>query len=263
VRGVSRAAVGGTVLYAARTYADLGVDCRVVTSAAVADRDAIAAAFPAGVELSLLPSPVTTTFENVYDADQSRRQRAPALAPPLPFVQTALAGVDALHLGPLVPDDLDARWFEVECACRAVDVQGLTRRVVRDRVLPAADARLPLWWDHCRWLKGSVREWSLIASHARLPSPAPGHERLITRGIDGGDVETATGRHAWHASPPIEGCDPTGAGDVYFAAYLSARLRGEEPATAVATAARYTSDFLGAGRGVRPGSDPEWSLTRA
>jgi sugar/nucleoside kinase (ribokinase family) len=204
----------------------------------------VTAAFPGGVEIELLEAPVTTTFENVYGHGQSRRQRAPALAPALPFRAGLLEGVDVLHLGPLFPDDVDSTWYEHDGVSRALDVQGLTRRIVDGEVAPAADARLGRWCAQCRWLKGSVREWSLVESaFGGLPRLARDCERLVTRGIEGGDVD-AVYTHRWRASPPVHGCDPTGAGDVYFAAYLAGRAGGSPVAAAADDAARFTSAFL-------------------
>ncbi|NJN50446.1 MAG: hypothetical protein HC809_00260 [Gammaproteobacteria bacterium] len=125
----ARSAQGGTVLYAARTYRLLGVDCRVATSAA----EPIADAFPSDVELHVTPSPVTTTFENYYRTDQSRSQRAPHLAPPLPFAASLLEGVTWVHLGPLHPHDLAPEWYQIAHIPCALDVQGLCRSVDQRR----------------------------------------------------------------------------------------------------------------------------------
>lgn len=247
IDGVTHRALGGTVLYAAHAYAALGIDCRVVTAVADRDRAAVAAAF-ATTELVLQRSDATTTFENQYLTDGARRQRASTLARPLRHEAEWLAGIDLVHLGPLHPHDLEAAWFDVASAPLALDLQGLTRRLEAGRVLEDTDPRLCAWLPRFRWLKGSEREWSLVREGCGASTCyAPDAERLITRGIAGGEVETIQRRHVWDAAPPISGCDPTGAGDVYFAAYLAARAEGVDAVRASDRAAAFTSTFL-AGR---------------
>jgi len=243
--GVTRRALGGTVLYAARTYADLGADCRVLTSAAARDHRPIADAFPASVERIVLESDATTAFENTYSSDQRRAQRVPALARTLPFSRDALVDVDFVHLGPLHPADLDDEWYRCE-APLALDLQGLTRSVRGREICAAADPRLADILPRCTWLKGSLREWQLLEAGGigKVDEIADKAERLITRGIDGGTVLTPSERETWEAAPPIQHCDPTGAGDVFFASYLHERAFGASSGVAARAAARYTSSFL-------------------
>lgn len=244
VDGVARRALGGTVLFAARTYAALGIDCCVVTRAAPEDRGEIGAAFPSTTEIVLLPSSATTTFENEYAVDGTRTQRAPALAAPVPLNPAWLTGLDVIHLGPLHARDLEGAWFEVVAAPLALDLQGPTRRVADGRVRPALTPRLGDRLARFRWLKGSAREWALVREGCRELRFGEGAERLLTRGIDGGEVAIGSVCHRWQAAPPVRRCDPTGAGDVYFAAYLASRLQGRAPGDAAERAARFTSAFL-------------------
>ena len=244
--GVTRRALGGTVLHAARTYADLGADCRVLTSAAARDLRPIQEAFPESVEQMVLKSDATTAFENTYAPDQRRAQRAPALAGTLAFSRDAIADVDFVHLGPLHPGDLDDAWYHCDAVPLALDLQGLTRTLRGREVCPAADRRLADILPRCAWLKGSLREWQLLEADGlgAIDTLAPRSERLITRGIEGGTVLTPDDRDAWDAAPPIEHCDPTGAGDVFFASYLHERALGASAGVAARAAARYTSAFL-------------------
>lgn len=230
---------GGTVLYAARTYHALGIDCRVVTSAA----EPIDEHFPAGVEVIRLSSPVTTTFENYYRADQSRTQRAPHLAPPLPFDADLLDGIDFVHLGALHPDDLAPDWYQYTKWPCALDVQGLCRAIVGGEVVPHADPATIELLQRMRWLKASVREWTLLSAGTVASA-----ELALTRGIEGGELLIGDERWPWRADPPVTNCDPTGAGDTFFAAYLAHRHgagSGTSDAAASARgAARFTSAFL-------------------
>src|SRR5262249_10628482 len=244
--GVTRRALGGTVLHAARTYVDLGADCRVLTSAAARDHRPIADAFPDRVERIVLKSDATTAFENTYALDHRRTQRAPALARTLPFSRDALADVDFVHLGPLHAGDLDEEWYRCDAAPLALDLQGLTRSVRGREVCAAADPRLTDILPRCAWLKGSLREWQLLEADGigKVDELAESSERLVTRGIEGGTVLALSEREVWEAAPPIEHCDPTGAGDVFFASYLHERALGASSGVAARAAARYTSNFL-------------------
>ncbi|NJN50447.1 MAG: carbohydrate kinase family protein [Gammaproteobacteria bacterium] len=88
-------------------------------------------------------------------------------------------------------------------------------------------------------MKASVREWSLLGA------PACGAAELaLTRGIEGGDVCAGETRAPWRAQPAVTHCDPTGAGDVFFAAFLVHRHHTADVASAAALAARVTSEFL-------------------
>ena len=116
--GVADHAWGGTALYAARTYAQFGVAVRLVSRLASDDQPLIAALLP-GVELLAQSSPVTTTFENRYGADESRAQRVTAIAQPIDYRAEYFDGVDWLHLGPLHPDDLHDSWLHDRTGVRA------------------------------------------------------------------------------------------------------------------------------------------------
>ena len=68
-------------------------------------------------------------------------------------------------------------------------------------------------------------------------------EWIVTDGSRGGWVVDATGQRTDFAAHPITSvADPTGAGDVFFAAYLVSRLhRGES----CAEAARFAAELAG------------------
>lgn len=232
------------MLYAARTWHALGFSCRVVSSAAEGDRLEIERAFPEDVELLLESAPRTTEFENAYTSDGTRTQRAGALAPALAWSADYLDGIDLVQLGPLHPDDLQPDWYRPSAAAHALDLQGFTRCVRDGAIAAVVDSRTAEFTRGAQWVKASVREWRLI--EAALPAlvRGPTAEWLRTRGIEGGDVFGAAGSCAWRPDPPVPGCDPTGAGDVFFAAFLAHRRGGAAASVAAASAARFTSHFL-------------------
>ena len=224
--GVAQHTFGGTALYAARTYAAFGIDVRWSRGSRAADEPLIAAELP-GVRLVAQPSPVTTTFENSYGANDERTQRvtggraADRLSTPDYF-----DGIDWLHLGPLHPHDLDERWLREHRAKPAgLDLQGFARRIDGERVVPDIDARVVDLLPRLSWLKASRIEWQTLQAHLHIsPLERPARnaiETLVTDGADGGILLRSGQRDVrWAAAPPVDGCDPTGAGDVFFAAYL-------------------------------------------
>ena len=248
--GVADHAWGGTALYAARTYAQFGVAVRLVSRLASDDQPLIAALLP-GVELLAQSSPVTTTFENRYGADESRTQRVTAIAQPIDYRAEYFDAVDWLHLGPLHPDDLHARWLDEQRALPAgLDLQGFARRIERACVVPDVDPRVVDLLPRLSWLKASRHEWQTLQAHLKIsPLERPRHgavETLVTEGTAGGVLLRDGQRDVrWAAAPPVPDCDPTGAGDVFFAAYLYEHcVRRAGAAHAAAAAARVTSAFL-------------------
>jgi len=248
--GIAEHIYGGTALYAARTYAGFGVRVRLITRLAVDDQAAIAAQLP-GVELIAQPTAETTAFENSYGPADERTQRVTAIAAPIDYRTEYFTDVDWLHMGPLHPNDLQQRWLDDQRSTPAgLDLQGFARRIDGESVTPDIDPRVVDLLPRLTWLKASRGEWQTLQAHlqiSRLERPAHGAvETLVTEGAAGG-ILLRTGQRdvRWSAAPPVDGCDPTGAGDVFFAAYLFHRAAELNDASRAASdAARMTSTFL-------------------
>ncbi len=248
--GVAQHTFGGTALYAARTYQTFGVGVRLVSRLASEDRETIAAELP-GIELIAQSSAVTTTFENSYAQDDDRTQRVTAVAAPVEYRSEYFANCDWLHLGPLHPLDLHDDWLNDQHAKPAgLDLQGFARRIDGERVIPDVDPRVVDLLPRLTWLKASRNEWHTLQHHlhiAPMERPTSGAiETLVTDGAAGGVLLRNGQRDVqWSAAPPVQDCDPTGAGDVFFAAYLFFRTgKRAHAGRAAADAARFTSDFL-------------------
>ena len=241
---------GGTSFYATSAYARLGASVSVLSRLAADDEAWVRSRLPEGVDLHVQPSAATTSFENRYDGDD-RTQRVGPLAPPIDVDADLVRNADWIHLGPLHPADLASGWYRGTTAPLALDVQGIVRHVEGERVVPRAIPDLADRLRSLRWLKAGLDEWQVVLDALRCTEPEAvdrlnGAEILRTEGRRGGAVLAARcPLSTWLPSPLVEHRDPTGAGDVYFAAYLFHRAGRALPMSdAALAAARFVSEFL-------------------
>ena len=208
---------GGTATYAALTAARLGVRVGVLTAAVPGT---IGLEGQDGIEVSLCSSPESTTFENFY-LDGHREQYVRAVATPLVPEQLPAAWRQApvVHLGPIA-QEVDIRFLEAfdealvgvtpQGWLRAWDADGRVRAVRfahEEQLLQRADAIILSLED-----LGGDRGWlERLASVAPLLVETRGREGAVIfqRGLD-------THVPAFWAQE----VDPTGAGDVFAAAFL-------------------------------------------
>jgi sugar/nucleoside kinase (ribokinase family) len=241
---------GGTSFYASCAYARLGATVSVLSRIAAADDAWIRKELPDGMDARFQPSPVTTSFENRYEGED-RAQRVGALAPPIEVDDDLVRFVDWIHLGPLHPTDLAPDWYRIASVPLALDVQGVVRHVDHGRIVPRAVPDLADRLRGLRWLKAGHDEWRLVLDAWRCTEREAvarlrGVEVLRTEGRHGGALLCAERTSSrWAPSPLVTRVDPTGAGDVFFAAYLAHRagLALDSPDAARA-AARFVSEFL-------------------
>ncbi len=227
--------VGGVVTYAGLTYRRHGLPATVVTNVAAGDAEVLAVFARRDVRCVHGPSEATTRFVNRVAGDE-RRQEMPAAAAPIPaaLARPALDGADLVHLGPLHPRDFAPDLLALVAAhgaATALDVQGYTRRavngVIERRVAPTVAEALAC----AAFVKADPDELAAVldALGRDLPSLMADfdlREVVVTEGRWGGCVYDRSGRrHSYAAAPVARVVDPTGAGDVFFAAYLAARLR--------------------------------------
>jgi 1D-myo-inositol 3-kinase len=208
--------VGGAA-YAALAAARLGRRTALVTSAAP---DFATASALLDVEVHVIPSPVSTTFENRYPSGrrtQVLHSRAERLAP-LPAVSLDVGAV--ILLAPIAGELHPADWLPLGRDV-AVSLQGLLRRWdeqgrvrASTRALPALHGALAVFFSD-EDVPSTAARSRLVArccEEARfvLLTRGPGGATLYQRGRAEADVP------AFRASE----ADPTGAGDVFAAAFL-------------------------------------------
>jgi sugar/nucleoside kinase (ribokinase family) len=227
--------LGGAVSYGALAIARLGlrVAALVGTDVEAADAEELATLREAGVDVRLVPLASGPVFDNIEEPG-GRRQVAYAAAAPLPVeaLPPEWRSAPAWLLGP-VAGELPDGWADVPPgdALVAMGWQGLLRDVRAGEPVrhlapgPSAllrradivavsgtdfgpDTRID---DVCAWLR-------------------PGATLLVTSGARGGIAaevgpEGPRRLHRYPSLRPDAVVDPTGAGDVFLAAFLAARAR--------------------------------------
>lgn len=213
--------LGGTVAFAALTAIRLGLRAAIVTSAPLDVLAAVDATLP-DIPLSVIPSREATTFENIYSS-QGRQQFLRGRAAPLTVaaVPDAWRAAPIVLLGP-VAQEIDASIIAAfPHALLAATPQGWLRQwddnglvspaplTNAETLLPQVRALILSREDVQPPADATIRQWS-----QRVPLIA------VTSGAAGANLWERGIRSDTFASYPANEVDPTGAGDVFAAAFL-------------------------------------------
>lgn len=209
--------VGGTVTYSGLTARNLGRRVGVVTSASP-DLD-LKKTLP-GIEVVSVPSPVTTAFQNVYH-NGTRQQFIKAVAERITVeaIPPQWHYSPTVQLGPLT-QELDEEMIHLfKGSLIGVTPQGWMRRWDDEgRVSPIAWAAPEKVLPFARVLVLSEEDVggdvALIQEYVELAEIV-----VVTAGWKGSTVYHGSQRRYFPAREVIA-VDPTGAGDVFAAAYL-------------------------------------------
>ena len=209
--------LGGTASFAAAQARKLGLSVGVVTRIRKDDL-ALEDLLP-GVALAGRAASCTTTFENVYDGPH-RRQRVPSQAEPIDESDIPAAWKDApmALIGPVCGEvTLDVAGV-FRSSQVGVAAQGWLRRLDSQRRVRRQAWRGPPFWSGCRMLFVSDEDMGrrrdqLDRWTAEVPVVAVTRERHGARIHD---------EHGWRAIAafPVRELDPTGAGDIFAAAFM-------------------------------------------
>jgi len=223
-------AVGGTVTYSALTAHGLGLSVAVLTSA---PPDLDLSGILRGINVHVVPSPSATTFENIYEG-QRRCQFVHSVASPLQVSHLPLAWKQAsiVLLGPLV-GELGLDWLDVfRGALVGVTPQGWMRQwdshgqvtfkpwLEAQQILSNVDVLIFSEED-------VAGDEAVIWHYAELAKIA-----VVTRGWRGATVFWNGSARNFPAFRARE-VDPTGAGDVFAAAFLVRLKETGDPHQAV------------------------------
>lgn len=222
--------IGGPPWHAARALRALGVDARLVTKCG--ERDAIdftRRLETLGLPFDLVVGGETTAFSFSYDEDGVRAMAVDAVGDPWHEDELRLSGIEWLYVAPLLRGEIDVGWVAEE------------RRVLLDghglvRVPEPGPLRLDGDFDrealrHVSMLKLADEE-AAVAGDVDVP------EMIVTHGARG-----ATVNGVLVEAEPVDR-DPTGAGDMFGAAYLVSRSEGADPVDAARRAAALVSELL-------------------
>lgn len=240
---------GGAVFYSGRALARIGADARVAVSCA---RDDWAVLVP-HLDRFRLPvtwyeSPTTTAYSFYYEGER-RIMNQDAVGEPWSPEQAVEAVGDStwIHVGALTRSDFPEETLAALAGGGRrllVDAQGLVRRAELGEL--RTDGAIGDVLRHVHILKLNDEEATTLVGTAE-PDALAGlgvPEVLLTLGSKGSCVITPAAIENVPALVVVGPVDPTGAGDTYSAAYLTARSRGAEPVEAARSATKTVAAFL-------------------
>ncbi|MBF6590321.1 MAG: ribokinase [Ktedonobacterales bacterium] len=245
--------LGGTVTFAALTAQRLGWLAGIVTSGPEDLLAALTETLP-GVAIAAIPAQEATTFENRY-TDRRRLQYLRGRAAPLTLDAVPLAwrAAPLVLLAPLAQEVAPAMAAGFPASLVAATPQGWLRRWAADgfvvpcplghaaRALPHLGALILSREDVLAVPDASGGDDLLPTSAAEADARIAAWARLVplvvvTAGADGAQLlrDGEPPRH--FPASPVREVDPTGAGDVFAAAFLCHLRATGDPAAAVAYA---------------------------
>ena len=209
--------LGGTCAYAGLTAHKLGKRVAVVTSYGP---DIPSLAPLDGIQIENIPHPAATTFENVYEIGQ-RRQKCLTIAAPLSFdhVPPAWQKAPVVHLAPLVQEISPAACAFFEDSLLCVTGQGWLRGRESDgNIILAPHPELKAWLSRIDILVLSLNDLSgdRSAMISLLTTVRLGVETL---GPGGCNIYHQGRTTLVPVKSEVE-VDPTGAGDIFAAAFF-------------------------------------------
>jgi sugar/nucleoside kinase (ribokinase family) len=208
--------LGGTAIYSALTARNLGRRVAVVTSAG----PDIELELLEGVDLLCHPSPTTTTFRNIYRGER-RSQILYHRASPIGVDAVPLEWRDLpiVHLGPVAQELGEEMVWLFPHSLLCLTPQGWLRRWDEEgrihpqrwegaeKVLPSVDLLIVSEED----MRG---EAASLRQYLHLPRIS-----VVTQGAQGATLYHKGKSHHFPA-PQARSVDPTGAGDIFAAAFL-------------------------------------------
>jgi sugar/nucleoside kinase (ribokinase family) len=241
--------IGGPPWYAARALRAMQQEAIVVAKCGEPERRAYLQRLAAlGLPVSLVAAGETTSFAFRYVADGNREMHVEAVGEPWSEgdePERALRRVEWVHVAPLLRGDFPPEALERIARRRRVllDGHGLVRqRRVGPLALDADFDRALL--EHVSILKLSEEEAQVILGDDELEGlrelDVP--EVVVTFGA-GGSLVLTRDAAARVTARPVRG-DPTGAGDAFSVAYLSARAGGHRPISAARRASALVTALL-------------------
>lgn len=229
--------LGGTVAFSGLTARALGLRVGVVTSAS----ESTSLASLDGIQVVRIPSPHTTTFENI-PTPKGRVQVLYHEASPIPFeaVPGAWRNTPIVHLGPVAHEIDPAYASRFSSSLLGITPQGWMR------TWDEAGHVSPQKWDSAELLGSQAG--AVVISREDVSGDEEVIEALahqtrilaVTEGPAGSVLYWNGDRRRFHA-PEMEEADGTGAGDIYAAALFFRLYTTRDPWEAARFATRLAS----------------------
>jgi sugar/nucleoside kinase (ribokinase family) len=222
--------IGGPPWHAARALRALGVDARIV--AKCGEREAIdytRRLETLGLPFDLVVGKETTAFSFSYDENGVRTMALDVVGDPWHEDELRLEGIDWVYVAPLLRGEINVAWV-AEGRHVLLDGHGLVR--VPEPGLLQLDGD----FDHAQLRH--VEMLKLADEEAVAAGAVDVPEVIVTHGARGATVNGVL------VEAELVDRDPTGAGDMFGAAYLVARSDGAEPVDAARRAAALVSELL-------------------
>ena len=227
---------GGTAFYFAKAVSRLQAeDFLLVTALAEEDRAAADDITNEGIEVKLVPTAHSHSFENIYgDNPNDRRQRVTAQADPFCIEDLKDVQADISHLGTLPADDFSLEVIKhlAGKSTLAADVQGFLRKVENEKVYPVDWAEKKEALKYIHTLKANESEMEVLTGcsepheAALLIADWGVKTVLLTLGDKGSLIYSGGQFYDIPAYPTLQVVDATGCGDTYMAGYLYKRSQG-------------------------------------
>jgi len=241
--------IGGGPWYAARALRAMQQEAIVVAKCGEPDRRSYLRSLASvGLPISLAAAGETTAFAFHYDADGNREMRVEAIGEPWSEgdePERVLRRVEWVHVAPLLRDDFGPDALERIAHRRRLllDAHGLVRlRQVGPLALDGDFDRTLL--RHVSILKLSDEEAQAIVGDGELEELRElGVPEIVVTFGAGGSLVLTRDAAVRVTARPVRG-DPTGAGDAFSVAYLSARAGGHRPISAARRASALVTALL-------------------
>lgn len=252
--------LAGVVTYAGFTFRKHHIPTLIVTNVGKKEKYILKNLSNKGVKVYYELSSETTRFINYIKSDQ-RKQLVPTQAVPIEegLVKKVIPMSNHIHLGPLHPWDIHPgaivylknyleKTKKESKPLVTLDVQGYVREINNQVVQTLVSENLEeaLWCSDI--IKADIKELKVIIEHFRITplqliNKYNIQELVITEGSKGGQIlRPKAAPISFRAVPVKNSTDFTGAGDVFFAAYLIKHIyHREEISTSCDYAARITA----------------------